>query len=121
MNQRSLRAATRYVANMMAMVARQQGYPAAAAAGSRVVLGEVAKLPRFARLAVAQRGRTRQTVRHPTRYSEDILRALAALEVDLMPCRIDVTAFRAHVAAAGYPSNYAGGPVDQGGAREKKL
>jgi SAM-dependent methyltransferase len=113
-----LRAGMRYLANLVAMVARQRGYVAAGAAGSRFVIAEVAKLPKFALLASAG-GRRVQT--HPTMYSNEIVDALATLGVEMRAYRIDVDAFRRHVVACNYPRNYGAGPLDEGGVREQKL
>jgi SAM-dependent methyltransferase len=112
------RTAVRYTANLVAMEARQEGYARAALAGGRFLAGEAAKLPKFARLRLARQAEPRT---RPPRYSEDIVAGLGILGVEMKQYRIDVGEFHAHVAEAGYPKNYAAGPVDEGGAREKKL
>lgn len=116
-----LKVGIRYGVNLIAMVAQQRGYRAAAAAGSRFVKAEISKLPRVARLALLERVRPGRAPRHPTMYSDAIVRAVASLGVELRPYHVDVDAFWAHIAACGYPRNYAAGPMDEGGAREQKL
>jgi hypothetical protein len=117
----NLQVGMRYFSNLVTMVARQQGYAAAATVGSRFVFSEVSKLPKFAYLTWQERAHLRPAAKHPTMYSEPIIDGLKELGVTICPYQIDVEAFHAHVAISGYPPNYAAGPVDEGGAREKKL
>src|SRR5262245_7771976 len=116
-----LQVGIRYFSNLVTMVARQHGYAAAATVGSRFVVSEVSKLPKFAYLIWKERAHLRPAAKHPTMCSEAIVDGLKRLGVTIYPYHIDVEAFRAHVAICGYPLNYAAGPVDEGGAREKKL
>jgi SAM-dependent methyltransferase len=102
------------------MVAADQGHVPAARAAGRFVIGEFAMLPRLARHKLAD-GNGHTNGFEPTRYSDDLRHALAGLGVELRTYRIDIDAFRDHVDATGYPRHYAAGPVDEGGAREKKL
>ncbi len=104
------------------MEARQQGYPAALAVGSRFLVTEIAKIPRFAQLLFKERFRRGHTVsKQPLLYSDVILEALMALDVEMIPYYIEPDAFHAHVTEFNYPRNYAGGPIDEGGSRERKL
>jgi SAM-dependent methyltransferase len=112
----------RYGLNLMAMVARQEGYASAAAAGWRFAHSEARKLPRA--MALARRRRVAGVApddRAPRMYSEAILAAVHGLGVPVQPYTVDLARFRAHVAATRYPTNYAGGPMRDGGAREEKL
>jgi SAM-dependent methyltransferase len=111
----------RYGLNLMDMVARQQGYWAAARAGSRFAAGEIRKLPRVIRLALEQRnGPTAKKV-NPVLYSPEIVTRLSVLKVDMQALSINQDAFYTHVDLGQYPKNYAAGPVDKGGLRDKKL
>lgn len=111
----------RYGTNLVAMVARQQGYLAATAVGSRFVITEIGKLPKAVHLVWQARRHPERVRQRPTRYSDAIVASVEALDVELKPYNVDAGAFRAHVAACGYPRNYAAGPVEEGGVREKKL
>jgi SAM-dependent methyltransferase len=112
-----LKVGFRYGANLVAMVAQQEGYAAAVAAGGRFVKAEALKLPRVARLALERRDRPR----HPTMYSAAIAAAIADLGVEVKLYNVDVSAFRAHLTARYYPRNYAAGPIEGGGMREQKV
>jgi SAM-dependent methyltransferase len=116
----ALRTGARYVTNLYSMVATDQGPVPAARATGRFMVGELAMLPRLARHRLAEGGAGTNGFK-PTRYSDDVRHALGNLGVELRPYRIDVEAFNDHVEANDYPRNYAAGPVDEGGAREKKL
>jgi hypothetical protein len=105
--------------NQVAMAARHDGYRAAAGVGARLVAVELRKLPRVARLASASPGSA--TAEHPSGYSDEILRALDRLSVEVRPFPIDLSRFEAHVRSVGYPRAYAAGPLDEGGNRENKL
>ena len=116
----ALRTGTRYVTNLFSMVATDQGRVPAARETGRFVIGELGMLPRLARHKLAEGGTDGNGFK-PTRYSDDVRRELGNLGVELRPYRIDIEAFNDHVETNGYPRNYAAGPVDEGGAREKKL
>ncbi len=103
------------------MAARQHGYLAAGALGGRFLVTEISKLPKAARLALLARLRRAPAGRHPTMNSDTIVADLARVGLELHPYRVDLAAFRAHEAAHGYPRNYAGGPLEEGGMREQKL
>jgi hypothetical protein len=116
-----LKLALRYGLNLVAMVAAREGYLAAAAAGGRFVQNEAAMLPRLGALALRERMRPRPRAQHPSMFSDAILAALDGAGIPVRPYRVDVAAFWAHVHAAGYPANYAAGPMSEGGSREQKL
>lgn len=122
---RMLRVGVRYGLNLMAMVARQEGYLSAAAVGLRFVQSEARKLPRATPLELRRRalGSAAPTpgALHPRMYSPEILAAVCHLGIDVRPYRVDLERYRAHLAAARYPRNYAGGPMREGGARDQKL
>src|SRR3712207_2792995 len=112
-----LKVGVRYGMNLVAMVARQEGYAAAAKAGLRFVGTETLKMPRFAKMVVEQRLTKRPPARHPRMYSDVILESTGGLGVEIQPYRVDVPRFWEHVRACRYPRNYAGGPMSEGGAR----
>lgn len=116
-----LRAAFRYFTNLVSRVAEQQGIPAALREGIRFGIKELVKIPRIARLALSGSDGRDQADGELITYSQTLIEALASLDVPLLPYRVDGAAFREHVAAGGYPRNYAAGPMSQGGAREQKL
>lgn len=118
---RFLKVGLRYGLNLFDMVARQQGYKAAAIVGSQFAVNEVIKLPRAVRLALQQRSSPVDGHESPVLYSPKILARLAALEVDIEPLQVNANAFRDHVERCKYPRNYAAGPTHEGGLREKKL
>jgi SAM-dependent methyltransferase len=105
----------------MDMVSRQQGFWAAALAGSRFAAAEIRKIPQAIRLAYKQRNHPTLKKTNPILYSPEIVTELLALNVDLQKLSIDKNAFHSHVSGCKYPKNYAAGPVDKGGLREKKL
>jgi SAM-dependent methyltransferase len=111
----------RYATNLTAMVARQQGVLAAAMVGSQFVATEAAKLPRAARRALQARSHPQPHREHPPLISDAIVDDLRAQGIEMRDYRIDVAGFRRHLAAVGYPANYAAGNLDEGGAREEKL
>jgi SAM-dependent methyltransferase len=115
----SPRTGVRYVSNLAARVADEEGFAEGLRAGVSFLAGEAAKLPAFARILLD--GSARAAVEKPVRYSDDLRDALAGLDAEFRPFTIDADAFRRHVEAHEYPANYAAGPVDEGGAREKKL
>ena len=111
----------RYGLNLMARVAENEGYMAAAAAGGRYVLTEAAKLPKLAELTVQGPGWSSGWSRIPG-SNPDILQAdLQKLDLEMRTYTIDIAAFWQHVTKAGYPQLYAGGSMSHGGAREQKL
>lgn len=115
------KAGLRYLTNLVQMEARQRSWPSAFSAGARFIFTELLKLPKFAKLIVYRRlGRYRAPSRPPA-YSPSLLQSLGGLGVAVIPFRIDPEAFWRHVHSCEYPANYAAGPVDEGGAREKKL
>ena len=111
----------RYGLNLVARVAENEGYVAAAAAGGKYVLSEAAKLPRLADLSMHGSGLASGWSRIPGSDPDVILGQLRAHELDTRTYSIDVGAFWRHVAAVGYPRLYAGGTMSNGGAREQKL
>jgi hypothetical protein len=111
----------RYGMNLMEMVARQQGYRAAAIAVSRFAAAEIRKLPQAIRLALEQRNRPMSKKETPVLYSPEIVTRLSALDVDLEALTVAREAFNSHVSLCDYPKNYAAGPIANGGLREKKL
>jgi SAM-dependent methyltransferase len=116
-----VRIAGRYATNLVAMVAKERGYPAAAAAGGRFLVSEARSIPRLARLSWQARSHPEVVGSHPPMYSEAILGSLTGLGVEVTSYPVDVHAFRQHVIECGYPRNYAAGPMDEGGMREQKL
>lgn len=116
-----IRTGVRYGRNRVAMVARYEGAAAAAVAGLRFAATEARTLPRWVDLAWrVRRGRWRPAA-HPPMYSDTILRSLKQLSATFHETDLDAEAFRAHCAGAGYPRNYAAGPIAEGGMREQKL
>jgi len=112
----------RYGLNLMDMVARQQGYKAAAVIGSRFAAAEIAKLPRIFRRAFQQRNTiTGRMKEPPVVYSAELLWQLSALNLNIEPLCINPDSFRSHVAHCNYPKNYAAGSMNKGGLRDKKL
>jgi SAM-dependent methyltransferase len=118
-----LRTGIRYFTNLVARVADQRGYLAGISIGGRFIINEAASLIRFFNLTIFKNTLSRQTKRshRPASPSKTILAALSNLEGEMITYQIDVDAFHKHVAACNYPSNYAAGPVNAGGAREHKL
>lgn len=116
-----LRVGLRYGMNLIAMVAKQQGYLAAATVGSRFVIAESVKLPTAIRLALQGRNHAAPGRKRPGSYSPETLEALSTLDVEMKPYYINTGAFHSHVRMYDYPKNYAAGPVNEGGVREKKL
>jgi hypothetical protein len=100
------------------MAARQDGYPAAARVGAKLVVVEFRKLPRLVRLVTSG---PRGAGEHPIGYSEAILQSLERLNVDVKPFNLNAGAFYSHVHKFGYPTAYAAGPLEEGGNRENKL
>jgi len=111
----------RYGLNLMDMVARQQGYRAAAMIGSKFALAEVAKFLLLIRLAFQPRNASSSRAQNPIVYSSSLLTRLSSLSVDIESISISAEAFHDHVAQCDYPRNYAAGPTDKGGLRDKKL
>lgn len=115
-----LRVGLRYGMNLVSMVAQQQGYLAALAVGSRFVINEIVKLPKAVRLTLQRQGHLAFHKR-PGSYSAETLEALRVLGVEMKAYYVNMDAFRSHLSKYNYPRNYAAGPVDEGGVREKKL
>jgi SAM-dependent methyltransferase len=111
----------RYGLNLIDMVARQQGYQEAAVIGIKFALAEIAKLPLLIRLAFERRKRLEARPQPPVLYSSKILSRLSALNLDIRSIKISIAAFHSHIARCEYPKNYAAGPMDKGGLRDKKL
>src|SRR5919198_6190861 len=84
-----LRAGMRYGTNLVAMAARQRGPLEAGVVGGRFVIGEVAKLPRAAHLALMTKVRPGRVGTYPTMYSDAIVDALAGLGVQMRAYRVD--------------------------------
>jgi SAM-dependent methyltransferase len=111
----------RYGLNLMDMVARQQGYRAAALIGSQFAAAEIAKLPRAIRQVLDHRNNIGVSKRTQVLYSPMLLKRLSALDVDIQTLSINRDIFHRHVANCKYPKNYAAGPIAKGGLRDKKL
>jgi SAM-dependent methyltransferase len=118
---RFVRVGLLYGFNLMNMVARQQGYRAAAVIGSRFALAEIAKLPLLIRMTFQRRNGSRSRTQNPVLYSAKLITQLSLLNVDIKSISISAEAFHKHVAQCNYPKNYAAGPMDKGGLRDKKL
>jgi SAM-dependent methyltransferase len=116
-----VRSGIRYASNHVTRVAAEDGYVAAIAAGGRLILTEVLKLPKYAVHAARRANHADRVATHPPMYSEEILAALSNVDVEVRPYSVDTAALWAHVAAIGYPRNYAAGPMKDGGAYEQKL
>lgn len=121
MRLRAPRVATRYARNLVTVAARQRGYRAGVGVGVRFVLSVAAMLPRLVWWTYAVRWRGARPEPHPPLDTEQVAAALAALDVEFVPYRINVAAFAKHVAAYDYPKFYAAGPMDEGGLRDQKI
>jgi SAM-dependent methyltransferase len=104
----------------MDMVARQQGYRAAALIGSQFAATEIAKLPRLLRRGLRYKNNI-GTSKNPVLYSPHLLTRLPLLHADIQTLSISRDAFHSHVSRCKYPKNYAAGPIANGGLRDKKL
>lgn len=116
-----IRQGIRYITSLVALVARQRKYRTASMIAVSFPIREAAKLPRYAFLVLVRRARHEGIAKHPTMYSEALVDALMSLGVEVETYHINMDAFQAHVAACDYPSNYAAGPMDEGGSREEKM
>jgi SAM-dependent methyltransferase len=118
MRPQTAKVGARYMTNLVSMAARQDGYRAAAKVAIHFLAAEVRKVPRMARLAMSAPDSA--ALEHPTGYSAAILHGLGGLP-EFKDHRIDSDDFHAHVRSLGYPTNYAAGPLEEGGNRENKL
>lgn len=116
-----VRTALRYLSNMVTMVAQQHGYRAAFMVAWRFVIGELSKLPMLAFMLLSRRLLRGKASTFPRMYSETILTGLSELDVSMEPYEIDGAGFHTYIETQGFPRNYAGGPLNEGGFREQKL
>ena len=110
-----------YGLNLVDMVARQQGYWAAAIVGSRFAATEIIKLPQIIRLALGWGNQAMPIKENPVVYSSKLLARISALDVEIQSLSVDKDAFHRHIVHCQYPKNYAAGPIEKGGLRDKKL
>lgn len=111
----------RYGWNLMDMVARQRGYRAAAILGSKFAVTEIGKVPRIIHRTLEQKGKPGTRSENPVLYSPQLVARVSALPISVQSFCINSEDFRSHVAQCNYPKNYAAGPIEQGGLRDKKL
>lgn len=115
-----LKVGYRYFTNLVSRVASQQGYMAAANVGGKFVFSEFAKIPRLLRhYSSASRGGVQDPL--PVMYSDEILNALADLNITCKDLNIDIEKLQKHIAECRYPKYYAAGPMSEGGAKEQKI
>lgn len=111
----------RYCTNLIEMVYRQQGFRAAIGVGSRFVIAQATKLPRFGCIVISHRGYRRHVDKYFEIYSDEIVNALSCLPVEMKTYEIGLEGHASHLGSFAYPPNYAAGPMDEGGHREQKL
>lgn len=117
----SVRASLSYFMNLNRMISQRRGRAAAIVASISFLAKQLAMVPRAVRYYLRRRTGRSTKSRHPRVYSESLMAALARLPVELKPYSVDGQRFQQHLAIPTYPPHYAGGAVDKGGAREKKI
>jgi len=117
----TVKSGVRYFTNLITTVADQRDYSTAANVGREFLASELVMMTRFAWQKLSRSKKHQPWIAPSQQSREEIKDALARLGTEIKEYQIDGSGFRAHMELSQYPSYYAGGPREEGGAREMKL